>query len=303
MHAEHGDLNPGSGRGWAPPTAAAPSRRLGIKRMLAVLTGGALLALPSLLLAQALPLGAEFPVNTFTTGYQREPALAAGTSGAFVVVWESQNQDGDIAGVYGQRFDSAGAPAGSEFPVNTVTAKRQSAASIALALDHFLVSWDDGDGADVGVSARAFTADGTPLAPQFAVASPPGLHSGNAMAAAPDGTVLVVWTDSVTVPPQVWGQRYDGSGNLLGSAFQISTDLALGGYSPAVAADGLGHFIVAWIDNGVEIFAQRFDTAGTPVGPQLLVNFDDPDLGDYVYTPTVAADGAGNFAVVWVRLV
>ena len=113
-------------------------------------------------------------VKTFTTGYQREPGIAAGTSGAFVIVWESQNQDGDNGGIYGQRFDSAGVPAGGEFSVNTVTAQRQSAASVAFALDHFLVSWDGGDGVDVGVSGRAFDAGGSPLAPQFEVVSPPG---------------------------------------------------------------------------------------------------------------------------------
>ena len=99
------------------------------------------------------------------------------------------------------------------------------------------------------------------------------------MAAAPDGTTLVAWTDDSGL--QIWGRRYDGNGTALGSAFQISNDPILA-YSPTVAADGLGHFIVAWVSNGAEIVVQRLDTAGAAVGPALPVSFDDPDLGDTV---------------------
>jgi hypothetical protein len=49
--------------------------------------------------------GGEFRVNTFTTGDQRKPSASAVGTNRFVVVWESDNQDGSDEGVFGQRYD------------------------------------------------------------------------------------------------------------------------------------------------------------------------------------------------------
>ena len=73
------------------------------------------------------PLGPEFRVNTYTTGYQHDPAVASDSSGNFVVVWTSDGQDGSGNGVFGQRYDSSGAPLGPEFRVNTYTTDAQTA--------------------------------------------------------------------------------------------------------------------------------------------------------------------------------
>jgi hypothetical protein len=49
-------------------------------------------------------LGQPFIVNTYSTGYQDHPSVAADGSGRFIVVWESAAQDGSADGVFGQRF-------------------------------------------------------------------------------------------------------------------------------------------------------------------------------------------------------
>ena len=49
-------------------------------------------------------LGAEFRVNTYVVGDQVGPAVAADSSGDFVVVWSSSGQDGSNYGVFGQRY-------------------------------------------------------------------------------------------------------------------------------------------------------------------------------------------------------
>jgi hypothetical protein len=53
---------------------------------------------------QGNPLGPEFRVNTYTTGRQWNPTVAADPSGGFVVIWGSRTQDGSNWGVYGQRY-------------------------------------------------------------------------------------------------------------------------------------------------------------------------------------------------------
>jgi len=63
--------------------------------------------------AGAQPVGSEFQINTYTLGNQRPKpgnAIAADELGNFVVVWQSDAQDGSAYGVFGQRFDGAGAP-------------------------------------------------------------------------------------------------------------------------------------------------------------------------------------------------
>ena len=79
--------------------------------------------------------GTEFQVNTHTTGGQEFPLgtteaspcwVASDGGGGFLVVWTSTPaQDGDEDGVFAQHFDSAGAPSGTEFRVNTYTTNRQ----------------------------------------------------------------------------------------------------------------------------------------------------------------------------------
>jgi len=49
------------------------------------------------------PAGEEFRVNTYTTGGQMFPAIAAFPGGGFVVAWVSEGQDGSGAGIFAQR--------------------------------------------------------------------------------------------------------------------------------------------------------------------------------------------------------
>ncbi len=89
------------------------------------------------------PIGAEFQVNTYTTGYQYLPAVARSVAGEFVVVWDgSYGKDGSSFGVFGQMFNSGGSPVGAEFQVNTYTTGYQYRAAVATNADgDFVVVW------------------------------------------------------------------------------------------------------------------------------------------------------------------
>ena len=58
-------------------------------------------------------IGGEFRVNAYTPGGQSDPIVAAEANGDFVVIWSSQDQDGDQNGVFARRFSSAGTALGS----------------------------------------------------------------------------------------------------------------------------------------------------------------------------------------------
>ena len=70
-------------------------------------------------LAQPTPVGAEFRIDTYRDGGQSRQSVAMDADGDFVVAWRSSDQDGSVAGVFAQRYDSSGAAQGVEFQVNT----------------------------------------------------------------------------------------------------------------------------------------------------------------------------------------
>jgi hypothetical protein len=112
-----------------------------------------------------LPKGPTFRVNTFTAGYQQDPSVASDASGNFVVAWNSRGQDGNYDGIFGQRYDSAGAALGDEFQINAFTAGQQQRPSVgATGINEFVVAWEsagqDGDGE--GAFGRRFDFSGGP---------------------------------------------------------------------------------------------------------------------------------------------
>lgn len=141
-------------------------------------------ALPTLALAQ--PLGDEFQVNTYTTGTQRNAAVARGPNGTFVVAWMGTEEGGPDAagghypgayGIFARRFDRKGNPLGTDFQVNTYTTGYQAQPSLAVAANgNFVVVWmsygDGGTGnydlygypiGGYGIVGRRFAANGTAI--------------------------------------------------------------------------------------------------------------------------------------------
>src|SRR5205814_5414914 len=68
----------------------------------------------------AVPIGAEFRVNSYTVGDQKRPAVAVDkATGSFLVAWQSP-QGGSIQDVFAQRYAAGGTPDGGEFEVSVV---------------------------------------------------------------------------------------------------------------------------------------------------------------------------------------
>ncbi|MEW6534352.1 MAG: choice-of-anchor R domain-containing protein [Candidatus Auribacterota bacterium] len=87
------------------------------------------------------PSGAEFQVNTYTTGNQEVSAVASNGSN-YLVTWMSAAQDGSETGVYGRYYTDSGSPVTSEFRINSYTEDEQGYPSISSAGNIFLVCWD-----------------------------------------------------------------------------------------------------------------------------------------------------------------
>ncbi len=104
--------------------------------------------------------GTAFQANTTTANEQENPVVTALDDGGFVVVWQSNGQDGDGYGIYGQRFDANGAAAGTEFQVNTTFANWQTNPAVS-AVDGggFMVTWQSSgqDTSGTGIYSQLFS--------------------------------------------------------------------------------------------------------------------------------------------------
>ncbi len=106
----------------------------------------------------AIKMGAETLVNTASTDIQQTSDRSVGmsASGASVVTWASQNQDGSGWGVYAQRYDATGAKVGGEFLVNSTTVGDQIDPVVAVDTSgSFWIAWTSAsqDGSDYGIYA------------------------------------------------------------------------------------------------------------------------------------------------------
>src|SRR5262245_43802975 len=151
--------------------------------------------------AEGAPLTAEIPVNTYTTDSQHAPSVAIDAAGNFVVVWNSFTQDGDFDGVYGRRFDSAGAPLTGEFGINTHTSSQQLFPELAMDPDgNFVCTWEsfgqNGGPAGFGVIARIFDSSATPVGGEILVNAASVSGQLPAIAMGPRNNFVASWGDS-----------------------------------------------------------------------------------------------------------
>ncbi len=87
-----------------------------------------------------------------------------------------------------------------------------------------------------------------------------------------DGDFVVAWQSYTQDGSDegIFAQRFDSLGTPQGSEFQVNSYTSNSQFRPSVAIDADGNFVVAWQSNqdgySYGIFAQRFDTSGTPQG-------------------------------------
>lgn len=75
--------------------------------------------------ASGMAVGNEIVVNTYTTGWQGNPSVAADPTGNFLVSWSGEGE------VQAQLLASSGIKIGPEFQVNTYTTGSQTSSAIA----------------------------------------------------------------------------------------------------------------------------------------------------------------------------
>ncbi|MEM6796897.1 MAG: hypothetical protein AAF725_23185, partial [Acidobacteriota bacterium] len=202
-----------------------------------------------LLGGDGLAVGAEFQINTTTTGSQQAPEVASWPDGRFVVVWDSS------AGPRGQIFDATGTAVGAEVEID---ATLPTVSLTVETLDSgFIVASSEFDAASGGFNliGRRFDSAGAAVGGEFAISATEDIDARAALDPMPDGSILAVWSQTEQGPvgqgeSSVQMRRLGADGTPLGSAVQVNsyTTGAVGRVKASVASDG--SFVVAWANEG-----------------------------------------------------
>src|SRR5262249_4414088 len=150
---------------------------------------------------------------------------------------------------------------------------------------------------------RRLSNSGAALGPEFLVSAYSTVTvstSGPAVAAAADGSFVVAWK-AYDVTYNIFARRYSSVGAPLGSVFRVNTSTTSNPRNPSVAIAGDGSsFVIVWNDRMYgysHVFAQRYAASGAKLSTEFRVN-THTDYPHHTF-PSVAADGTGNFTVVW----
>jgi Ca2+-binding RTX toxin-like protein len=149
--------------------------------------------------ADGTPRGSEVRVNQYSFRSQDDPDITALPDGRFVIVWESDDQDGSGDAVYARIYGADGLSDTSEFRVNTTTALDQKDPSVATLPDGgFIVVWthEDSD-TDTELRFQRFDTSGRKVGTETILAEGAGLvNAGASLAIDPDGLAGLVWLNT-----------------------------------------------------------------------------------------------------------
>ncbi|HTG36388.1 MAG TPA: hypothetical protein VLB76_26000 [Thermoanaerobaculia bacterium] len=235
--------------------------------------------------------------------------IAIDARGAFVAVWESQDQESTDQGshgwgVFGRLVATQGFPVGPEIHVNTVRQGDQISPKVSMAAETgaFVAVWETHPASNnAQVAGQLFTPGGARKGSEFRVGSVVGgsWNSHPVVAMAPEGSFVVVWQEPDPDDGGTYlilGRRFSPEGAPLGSTFRISEGFSGTQQFPAVASDPHGNFVVTWNEDellGVTV-ARLYKADGTPVGaPVALTKGVGQENG------LVAFGWNGTFALVW----
>lgn len=250
------------------------------------------------LVAQALPLPltGELRANQFTTDAQENPKVGMAADGDYVVAWSSLGQDGDSGSIVIRRFPGTGGVPFDELVVNQANAGDQFRPGIDMnASGDFVVVWDtDVDGA--GLRGRRSTNGGTTLGSEFRLTASTSTESLRPnVARADDGSFVATFqSDGSSARHRRFGT--DGAAD---SGDRDAAPAFATAVNPAIATAPGGATVIVFETpdaGGFGIVAQRYDSAGNPVGDPIEV--PETEANNQGVADVAMADD-GSFVVSW----
>ena len=204
-------------------------------------------------------------------------------------------------------FSLAGMPVGTEFQINESTQGSQHQPTLARnASGQTIVLWkQDGQHEHApALVAQRYDTMGNPTGSESI------LHHADqndmnrpAAAMAPNGMVLAVWEGQIEGGEgmDILSQRFGITNQPIGPVVRVNSTTAKQQRHAAVAIGQGGESIVLWESEGegqgdTDIFGQRYDANGSPVGNEYRVN---TTTAGNQKDPVATFDHQGNIFVVW----
>ncbi len=271
-------------------------------------------------------IGGEFRANTYTSNDQTSPAMALGSGDRYLVAWKSWYQDGDQGGIFGQLYGTGlaqpdlvpldtGAPLGANLSdtINvTATIRNQGNADTGSFAVRYFLSADS-----------VITTEDRPLGGQFAIANLAAMASTTDSrtlqipAGQATGTFYLGVLVDLNAAVAEADETNNGAGTIgfarlvisesapqLGAEFRINRTTSGDQAAVQLASDAAGNYVAVWQGpnqqgygtNTNDVFFQRFNALGTPLGPETQVN---PDWRGEQISPDVAVAPDGKFLVAY----
>jgi len=150
--------------------------------------------------ANGVQAASEQRINTTTADNQGYPAIAQLRDGTLVVVWESDEQDGDARGVYARHLSSDGTPLSGEIYVSSSNAVGEQFAAdvVALTSGGFVVAWADFNAtSETGtIKAQVYNSDATADGANVVLSgTSSGPHFDPELALLSGNTIAASWSD------------------------------------------------------------------------------------------------------------
>ncbi len=237
-------------------------------------------------------IGNKFRVNTHTTNNQGSPAIAKDPNGEFVVVWQSDGQDGSGFGIYGQRFYGDNSRRGDEFQVNTNNFLDQAHPSVGMDSNgNFISVWlgDVGNGS-CNIYGQGYDFDGNRIGDEFeifanSIECPYDFYFGMPLGRPvismnPSGQFIVIYKKHA----RLFNSNKSGI-----KEFETTFDLS------SAAIDKSGNSIIVWREGNNDISGQAYDLLGNEIGNKFRIN----KITDIGYSPYIFLDNESDFIVVW----
>ncbi len=197
----------------------------------------------------------------------------------------------------------------AEVQVNVRTSGAQANAAVAAgAGGNSVIVWSSyytTSGRSNDIFARRLDSRGGFVGDEFRVnVAIPGNQTEPAVAMDPLGRFAVVWQGPGLDQEDIFLRLFRPNGSAVTEELLVNLGTAGRQLYPSVAAAGTGTLAVAWESRETTaagertvVLVQRFDPIGSGLGGPVVV---DTDVYDCRY-PEVAMDGAGRFAVTWMR--
>lgn len=258
--------------------------------------------------AEGRPVGARFRVNRVQAGLQRNPAVAVGPDGGFLIAWDSSDGVSGVGpgdGVFVRGFTARGLAVGAELKLDEFAGVAARQPALAAGRDGYLMVWEgDGDGTvGIEIFARLLDAGGEAVGPQFRLNGTAARDQrAPAVAAGADGGYLAVWYAGIETPGRyrIFGQAVGDDGALLGPELTVSaSDVERAHVLPEIAASSSGEFLVGWLlwygDFQTAVVGVHLDALGNPVGESFWISQHQTSSR----TIAMAAGPRGDYMATW----